>query len=177
MKKLLLALVLMAPMMLRAEITRENISISDYEVTFSGVEKTDSLSATDLYNATLVWLAKEFEQPQDVIKENTMSQIVLNGRLGARIGKEKCINCTLIFQFKDGRYKWEVKDCIYLEDELGLIMGRNDRPLIALPRYQRPSRFDDLIGDFSPMVDSFRESIKQYQPGVTPIPENLSADW
>ena len=177
MKKLLLALMLVMPMITWAEITRDNISISEYDVTFSGVEKADSLSATDLYNATLAWLANEFEHPQDVIKENALDHIVLNGRLGAQIGNDRCINCTLIFHYKDGRYKWEIKDCMYLEDELGLIMGRNDRPLIALPRYQRPSRFDDLIGDFSPMVDSFRESIKQYQPGVTPITENLSADW
>lgn len=177
MKKFLLMLTLIVPMLLQAEITRENIAISDYDLTLSGVEKVDSLTAKDLYNAALVWIAKEYAQPQDYIKENSFDKIILNGRLGAQINGYKCINCTLILQFKDGRYKWNIQDCFYLEDELGLIMGHSDRPLMALPRYNRPSRFSDIINDFSSMVDSFRKSISEYQPGITPIPENLSADW
>lgn len=177
MKKFLLALVLMMPVIAQAEITRDNISISDYDLTLSGVEKVGSLSAKDIYNAVLAWMSHEYDHPQDFIKKNSFEAIVLNGRLGAQINGDKCINCSLVFRFKDGRYKWEVMDCIYLEDNLGLIMGRSDRPVMALPRYNRPSRFSDIISDFSPMVDSFRKFISEYQPGVAPIPENLSADW
>lgn len=177
MKRLHLILALIMPMILKAEITRENISISDFDVTFSGVEQVDSLSAKDLYNATLVWLANEYQNPQDFIKDNTTSAITLNGRLGAEIAGDKCINCTLVIYFKDGRYKWEISDCIYLEDSLGLIMGRRDKPIMALPRYQRAARFDYLIKDFSPLVDSFRKAITKYQPGITAVPSNLSADW
>ena len=64
-------LTLIVPMLLQAEITRENIAISDYDLTLSGVEKVDSLTAKDLYNAALVWIAKEYAQPQDYIKENS----------------------------------------------------------------------------------------------------------
>lgn len=158
------------------KITRDNISFSDYDITFSGVEKVEWLSAKDIYNATLTWLADFYEHPKDVIRVNTPEKIVIEGRLGIHITEDSDINGIVVFEYKDGRYKWSIYDCIDV-DPFMRMLGHVDKRIRTLPRYNRSGATDILINDFSPFVESFRKKIRIYRPDTTPIPNGLSSDW
>lgn len=202
MKKVLLALVFIAPMLAwgqdtirrvqsipdisidtistekpkQRKITRDNISFSDYDISFSGVEKCDWLSAKDLYNATLTWLADFYEYPKDVIRVNTPEKIIIEGRTGIHITDDTDINGIITFEFKEGRYRWSINDCILIDNFMRML-GHSDKRIRTLPRYNRGSATDMLIYDFSPFVESFRKKIEAYRPNETPIPEGLLSDW
>lgn len=158
------------------KITRDNISFSDYDISFSGVEKVDWLSAKDIYNATLTWLADFYEHPKDVIRVNTPEKIIIEGRTGIHITDDSDINCIITFEFKEGRYRWGINDCIIIDNFMRML-GHSDKRIRTIPRYNRASATETLINDFSPFVESFRKKIRVYHPNVTPIPEGLSSDW
>lgn len=202
MKKFLLALALMVPMFAwgqdtirrvqpittmpististekpkQRKITRDNISFSDYDISFSGVEKCDWLLAKDLYNAALTWLADFYEHPKDVIRVNTPEKIIIEGRTGIHITDDSDINCIITFEFKEGLYRWSINDCILIDNFMRML-GRSDKRIRTIPRYNKESATDMLIYDFSPFIESFRKKIRAYRPNVTPIPEGLSSDW
>lgn len=157
-------------------ISRDNISFSDYDISFSGIEKVTGLSAKDLYNATLVWLAEHYENPQDVIRINSPEKIVIEGRFGIHITEGSDINGVLMFEYKEGRYKWSIYDCLDI-DPFMRTLGYSDRPIKTLPRYNRSGAIETLIYDFSPFIESFRRTIRMYRPNQTPLPERISNDW
>lgn len=159
-----------------SKITRDNISFSDYDISFSGIEKVDWLSAKDIYNATLTWLAYFYEHPKDVIRVNTPEKIIIEGRTGIHITDDSDINCIITFEFKEGRYRWRINDCIIIDNFMRML-GHSDKRIRTIPRYNRASATETLINDFSPFVESFRKKIRAYRPNVTPIPEGLSSEW
>lgn len=158
------------------KITRDNILFSDYDISFSGVEKCDWLSAKDLYNATLTWLADFYEHPKDVIRVNTPEKIIIEGRTGIHISDDSDINCIITFEFKEGRYRWSINDCIIIDNFMRML-GHSDKRIRTMPRYNRDGAIETLIDDFSPFVESFRKKIRVYRPDATPIPDGLSSDW
>lgn len=85
------------------------------------VNEVDGMSANDMYQKSINWIKEMFKNPDKVIKAQIEGEMVrFNGT---------CVDCILVqvmgsksyftasytvsLYFKDGRYKFEIKDYIY----------------------------------------------------------------
>jgi len=116
----------------------------------------DGVKASDLYARALKWVSKVYKNPKNVIQSQDQSAglLVLNGIKGDYYRHK------LMFEFKDGRYKWTI-------DEITVVYpaftGMSDASVESIPRYNKGNIENQcklLTDDWLSYIGSFVEAIK-----------------
>jgi hypothetical protein len=82
------------------------------------VVNEDDVSKEELYKRAIIWYRKFFKNPGGIVEtlDSVNNKIVLKPQFAAFREKDKVkvqsaiVKCTLIINFKDGKYRYEVKD-------------------------------------------------------------------
>lgn len=115
----------------------------------------DGVKAPDLYARALKWVSKTYKNPKNVIQsqDQSVGLLVING-----INND--YRHKLMFEFKDGRYKWTIDE---IKAVFPAFMRMDDKSIEFVPRYNRGNIENQcklLTADWLPYINSFIESIK-----------------
>ena len=98
-----------------------SLSLSAQKLTFTGVVEVDSISQDDLYKRGLIWFAKAFVSPNDVIQIKDQEQGLIMAKAYTtysptritQASAEGKVSYNFSIYFKEGRYKYVVTDFYY----------------------------------------------------------------
>lgn len=136
--------------------------IKDNKVIYTDVINSDSINKNELYKRGKKWFVETYKSGKDVIQidDKESGEIIGKGFFEATIGSTNHVEIfqTISFQFKEGRYKYEIRD-FYIKHNID---GNYRDDLIET--YSIPSK-DYAISFFNQINDETKlliESFKKY---------------
>lgn len=166
MKKLLMLLTLFVSIIAAAQVTPEMLSLGESGyIVISNVEQVPGATTQQIHDAITKWIATTYKNPKFVTKADTPTMITIEGD-GPYLSDPSVdvrYTVTLVFEIKDGRYKWTIKDAKIERPDLSSFVLHLQYAKGKSHEEQNP----EIAQKFSPYVESFQTSIK----------DSCSDDW
>jgi len=127
------------------------------DLILSNVEVVEGASAKDLYKRAISWVSDTYKNPKSVIQtQDADAGILLIKGLDKNNYEHK-----LKFEFKDGKYRWNIYD-IYAT--FSALLNIAPKRIERTPRFSKKVEEDNLntlMSDFSSYIESFQKKMMQ----------------
>ena len=130
-------------------LTAENVSVENGHIVLKGVVKVDSVSTPVIHDAIIKWISLNYNNPRSVIKSDMPSTIVFEGFIPMSKFDHMA---TVVFDIKDGRYRWSISNILFYSELLARLGGELKREIESQPWYTDTSgeeRINEIINRFS----------------------------
>lgn len=137
----------------------------------SNVVIVEGASLQNLFNNANIWVNSFFKNPKVVIQSSDSNTgiLTLKCRIGEATGDvQSYVDFSLIFQFKDGRYKWEISS---------LIQTIDCRGLDGYTLYRNSLRESSICNTENEGGQECCAEIKMYIDSFTKAIESKDNDW
>jgi len=173
MKNLLILSILLANTVIFSQ-TINNDKNGYYEII-----KVDSLSKQQIYDSSKEWIALNYKSANDVIQLDTENKIIVKGVFKIPyLNNEQIYNHSLIFSFKDSRYKVEIilntmrinLSTKITNIENGYLSTNREeiyKQIISNPLYQEKNIKTNFLEQFKKMGLSEKKALKEWEKNKT----------
>ncbi|MBW6534915.1 MAG: DUF4468 domain-containing protein [Mariniphaga sp.] len=122
-------------------------------VNYSEVIAINERKSEDLYRSAKIWISKKFENPKDVIQTDIENSLLsINGLKTLADDKNIQISFSLAFQFKDGRYRYEISNIRSLIPSINIDKAIETLPAMEKCQTETLMKYDtainEIISDF-----------------------------
>lgn len=140
-----------------AQVTPEMIAPIENGIVISNIETVEDATPAEIHDAIFKWIATAYKNPKHVVQIDTPSMVSIKGD-GPLVG-DPSVNLnytvTVIFEIKDGRYKWTIKDIKISRPDLVSF----EIPLKIKNQENEQEELNEIAKKFSPYVEPFQEII------------------
>jgi hypothetical protein len=173
MKNLLILLILLANTVIFSQ------TINNDKNGYYKIIKVDSLSKEQIYDRSKEWIALNYKSANDVIQLDTENKIIVKGVFKIPyLNSEQIYNHSLIFSFKDSRYKVDIilnSMRINLSPKITniengyLSTNREEvyKRIISNPLYQEENIKTNFLEEFKKMGLSEKKALKEWEKNKT----------
>ena len=143
----------------QSETACDLLPVKDGKVLYSDVIQMSDVTASQLFTATKLWVSESFKDASEVIQtEAENSMIALKVLLPVAGSNGVDLDLDLNLMFKDGRYKYEVRNVVVLISAIDIKHAIEETPAYKECNMDTLRKFDNTIKGF---IQSLKKELEE----------------